>query len=96
VCGGVPWVSLGSTQAIGGRPPVSAPRHLHPLIHSSFPRFWLGGCGSGDTGPSALEAVRGRGRVRVLVLYPKGRTSNTQVRHCVYICLLLWTMLGDT
>jgi len=34
---------------------------------------------SGDTGPSALAAVAGKARMRLLVLYPKGRVSPTQV-----------------
>lgn len=41
---------------------------------------------SGDTGPSALAAVAGKARMRLLVLYPKGRVSPTQVGRIVGVC----------
>lgn len=36
------------------------------------------GATSGDTGSAAIEAIRGKERARVVILHPKGRTSDIQ------------------
>ena len=43
-------------------------------------RVTIVGATSGDTGSAAMEAVRDRDRVDIVILYPKGRTSDVQRR----------------
>jgi len=43
-------------------------------------RVTIVGATSGDTGSAAIEACRGVGRVDVVILHPKGRTSEVQRR----------------
>lgn len=43
-------------------------------------RVMIVGATSGDTGSSAIEACRGRASVDVVILHPKGRTSDVQRR----------------
>ena len=38
------------------------------------------GATSGDTGSAAMDAVRDRDRVDIVILFPKGRTSEVQRR----------------
>jgi threonine synthase len=43
-------------------------------------RITIVGATSGDTGSAAIEACRGRERVTIVILHPKGRTSEVQRR----------------
>lgn len=43
-------------------------------------RVTIVGATSGDTGSAAIEACRGRERLQVVILHPKGRTSDVQRR----------------
>jgi threonine synthase len=43
-------------------------------------RITIVGATSGDTGSAAIEAVRGRARVDIVILHPLGRTSEVQRR----------------
>ncbi len=43
-------------------------------------RVTIVGATSGDTGSAAMEAVRDRDRVDIVILYPRGRTSEVQRR----------------
>jgi threonine synthase len=43
-------------------------------------RITIVGATSGDTGSAAIEACRGRARVNIVILHPKGRTSEVQRR----------------
>jgi threonine synthase len=43
-------------------------------------RLTIVGATSGDTGPAAIEAVRGSARVDIVILHPAGRTSEVQRR----------------
>ena len=43
-------------------------------------RVTIVGATSGDTGSAAIEACRGRERVRIVILHPEGRTSDVQRR----------------
>ncbi|HBU03792.1 MAG TPA: threonine synthase, partial [Acidimicrobiaceae bacterium] len=43
-------------------------------------RVTIVGATSGDTGSAAMDAVRDRDRVDIVILFPKGRTSEVQRR----------------
>jgi threonine synthase len=43
-------------------------------------RMAIVGATSGDTGAAAIEACRGRARMRIFILHPKGRVSDVQRR----------------
>ncbi|APH58089.1 Threonine synthase [Granulibacter bethesdensis] len=50
------------------------------VLSQSDRRITIVGATSGDTGSAAIEAVRGRDRVDIVILHPEGRTSAVQRR----------------
>ena len=65
------------------------------VLHARDERVTIVGATSGDTGSAAIDGVRGLDRVDIVILYPRGRTSEVQRRqmttvpdanvHCVAI-----------
>ena len=70
-------------------------RLFEHVLEARDERVTIVGATSGDTGSAAIEAVRGLDRVDIVILYPRGRTSEVQRRqmttvpdvnvHCVAI-----------
>lgn len=50
------------------------------VLHERDQHVTIVGATSGDTGSAAIEAFRGRKRVSVVILHPRGRTSDVQRR----------------
>ena len=53
---------------------------MEEAVERSGERVLVLGATSGDTGSAAIEALRGRSRVNVVILYPEGRVSDIQRR----------------
>jgi len=60
-------------------------RLFDELTDPAGPPLTILGATSGDTGSAAIEACRGRDKVRIVMLHPKGRVSNVQRRQMTTI-----------
>ena len=55
-------------------------RLFDAVLESNGQRITIIGATSGDTGSAAIEACRGRKHINIIILHPKGRTSDIQRR----------------